>query len=65
MELLVRHASAVCTVASYERAARKQLAEGQVWLDFLSELYDLYRQTGIDLVLKEFRESMFSESIIG
>jgi pimeloyl-ACP methyl ester carboxylesterase len=60
LEVLARHPSVVATLASYEPAAMKQLDDAQHWLDFLFDLYDLYRRSGVEPALREFRE-MFSE----
>ncbi|WP_067459820.1 alpha/beta fold hydrolase [Actinomadura macra] len=61
LELLVRHPSVVATLAPYEPAAMKQLDDAQHWLDLLFGLYDLYRRSGIEPALQDFRE-LFSEA---
>jgi hypothetical protein len=40
----------------------KLLADGQKWIDFFCEVYDLYRQSGIEPALKRFRDQAFAES---
>src|SRR5262249_57935383 len=36
-------------------------AQGQKWIDVVSEVYNLYRQPGIESALKKFREHAFAE----
>ncbi len=38
------------------------LPDGQKWVNFFFEVYDLYRQSGIEPALKKFREQTFPES---
>src|SRR5262249_44772468 len=45
LELLIRHPSVVRTLVPHEPAAVKQLPDGQKWVDFFFEVYDLYRQS--------------------
>lgn len=46
----------------YEPAAVRQLPDGQKWMDFVDELYGLYRQAGVQPALARFREQMFAAS---
>jgi pimeloyl-ACP methyl ester carboxylesterase len=62
LELLVRRPSVVRTLVSHEPPAVRLLADGQKWIDFFSEVYDLYRQSGMQPALKKFREYAFEES---
>jgi acetyltransferase/esterase len=62
LELLVRRPSVVRTLVSHEPPAVRLLADGQKWIDFFSEVYDLYRQSGMEPALKKFREYAFAES---
>lgn len=62
MEVLTNHPSVVHTLVSFEPPAVKQLPDGQKWLDFFYELYDLYRDAGIEPALRKFREQAFAES---
>jgi pimeloyl-ACP methyl ester carboxylesterase len=46
----------------FEPAAVRQLPDGQQWVDFFFEVYDLYRQSGMEPALKKFREDAFAVS---
>src|SRR5260370_25203653 len=59
---LAHHASVIRTRVALEPPVVKQLADGQKWLDFFSGLYDLYRRSGVEPALQEFREQTFAES---
>jgi pimeloyl-ACP methyl ester carboxylesterase len=61
LEVLTRHPSVVRTLAPFEPAAMRLLPDGQKWVNFLFEIYDLYRQSGVELALKQFRERTFPE----
>ncbi len=62
LEVLTRHPSVVRTLVPYEPAAVKQLPDGQKWIGFFFELYDLYRQSGPEPAIRRFREQAFAES---
>jgi acetyltransferase/esterase len=62
LEVLAHHASVVRTLVPHEPPAVKLLPDGQKWLDFFFEVYDLYRQSGIEPALEKFREQAFAES---
>ena len=62
LRLLTRHPSVVRTLVPFEPPAVRQLPDGQQWVDFFFEVYDLYRQSGIEPALKKFREQAFAES---
>ena len=62
LKVLTRHPSVVRTLVPHEPAAVKLLPDGQEWVDFFIEVYDLYRQSGIQPALKKFRERAFPES---
>jgi len=62
LEVLTHHPSVVRTLVSHEPPAVRLLADGQKWVDFFFEVYDLYRQSGIEPALKKFREHAFAES---
>jgi len=62
LEALARHPSAARVVVPYEPPAVRQLPDGQKWLDFFSELYDLYRRSGIPDALRMFAERCFAET---
>src|SRR6266498_3589043 len=62
LEVLTRYSSVVRTLVPFEPSAVRQLPNGQKWLDFFFEIYDLYRQAGMQPALKKFREQAFAES---
>jgi pimeloyl-ACP methyl ester carboxylesterase len=62
LEVLVHHPRVVRTLVAFEPPAVRLLPGGQRWLDFFSELYDLYRLPGIEPALKRFREHAFAAS---
>lgn len=62
LETLTRHPSTIRTLVPYEPAALRQLPDGQEWMDFVYELYDLYRQSGPRPALRKFREYLFTAS---
>jgi pimeloyl-ACP methyl ester carboxylesterase len=61
LEVLARHPSVVRTLVSHEPPAVRLLADGQKWIGFFSEVYDLYYQAGMEPALKKFREHAFAE----
>ncbi|WP_051814948.1 alpha/beta fold hydrolase [Streptomyces iakyrus] len=61
LELLARHPSTVHTLVPYEPPAVKLLPDGQRWADFFTELYGLYRRSGVQPALERFREEAFAE----
>lgn len=62
LEVLIHHPSVVRTIVPYEPPAVKELPDGQEWLDFFVKMYELYRESGIETTLKQFRERAFAES---
>jgi pimeloyl-ACP methyl ester carboxylesterase len=62
LAVLMHHPSVVRTLVPFEPPAVRQLPDGQKWLDFFFEIYDLYRQAGMQPALKKFREQAFAES---
>lgn len=62
LNLLVRHPSVVRTVIPFEPPAMRLLPDGQKWVDFFFEVYDLYRRSGVAPALTRFREEAFVES---
>jgi acetyltransferase/esterase len=62
LTVLTAHPSVVRGLVPFEPAAFELLSDGQTWLDFLSEVYGLYRRSGIQPALKAFRERAFAES---
>jgi pimeloyl-ACP methyl ester carboxylesterase len=62
LEVLARHPSVVRTLVPHEPPAMRLLPDGQKWVDFFFEVYDLYRRSGMESALKKFREQVFAES---
>jgi pimeloyl-ACP methyl ester carboxylesterase len=62
LKVLTRHPSVVRTLVPHEPPAVRQLPDGQKWVDFFFGIYNLYRQSGIELALRKFREQAFAES---
>ena len=62
LEVLTRHPSVVRTLVPHEPPAMRLLPDGQKWIDFFFEVYDLYRQSGLEPALKKFRAQAFAES---
>lgn len=60
--VLAGDSSAIRTIVPYEPPAVRQLRDGQKWLDFFSELYDVYRRSGIPSAQKMFAERCFAET---
>jgi acetyltransferase/esterase len=52
----------VGTLVPFEPPAVRQLPDGQQWIGFFSEIYDLYRQAGMEPALQRFRERAFAAS---
>ena len=61
LEVLARHPSVVRRLVSHEPPAVRLLADGQKWIDFFQEVYDLYSQSGVGLALNKFRDQAFAE----
>jgi pimeloyl-ACP methyl ester carboxylesterase len=62
LELLTRHPSVVRTLVPHEPPAVTLLPDGQKWVDFFFEVYDLYRRSGVEPALVRFREHAFAAS---
>src|SRR5262249_3842578 len=62
LEVLTGHPSAVGTLVPFEPPAVRQLPDGQVWLDFFFEIYDIYLRSGIEPAISTFRKRAFSEA---
>jgi pimeloyl-ACP methyl ester carboxylesterase len=60
--VLTHHPPVVRTLVPFELAAVRVLPEGQQWVDFFCEVYDLYRQSGMEPALQKFREHAFVAS---
>jgi pimeloyl-ACP methyl ester carboxylesterase len=61
LELLTRHPAVVSTVVPFEPPAVLQLPDGQKWVDFFHEVYDLYTRAGIGPAMQQFRERAFPD----
>lgn len=59
LALLTHHPSVVRTLVPFEPPAMRHLPGGQKWVDFFTETYDLYRESGVDIALARFRERTF------
>jgi pimeloyl-ACP methyl ester carboxylesterase len=53
LEVLARHPSVVRRLVSHEPPAVRLLADGQKWINFFQEVYDLYSQSGVELALNK------------
>jgi pimeloyl-ACP methyl ester carboxylesterase len=62
LELLIRHPEVVRTVVPFEPPVVLQLPDGQKWVDFFHEIFDLYREAGIGPAMQKFRERAFPET---
>jgi pimeloyl-ACP methyl ester carboxylesterase len=62
LEVLTRHPWVVGTLVPFEPPAVRQLPDGQQWIDFFSEVYELYCQAGMEPALQRFREQAFAAS---
>jgi pimeloyl-ACP methyl ester carboxylesterase len=62
LKVLTRRPSVVRALVPHEPPAVRQLLGGQKWVDFFFAVYDLYRQSGMELALEKFREHAFAES---
>jgi acetyltransferase/esterase len=62
LEVLTRHPWVVGTLVPFEPPAVRQLPDGQQWIGFFYEVYDRYRQAGMEPALQKFREQAFAAS---
>ena len=62
LAVLTHHPSVVRTLVPFEPPAVRVLPDGQEWVDFFVRVYDLYRRSGIEPALTEFREHAFVEA---
>ncbi|GAA4623658.1 alpha/beta hydrolase [Actinoallomurus vinaceus] len=62
LHLLTRHPEAVGHLVPYEPPALRLLHDGQHWIDFFHQIYDLYRSSGIAPAMTLFRERTFVAS---
>ena len=62
LELLTRHPSVVRTLLPFEPPAMRLLPDGRQWIDFFFQVYERYRESGIEPALAMFRERTFAET---
>jgi pimeloyl-ACP methyl ester carboxylesterase len=62
LELLIHHPSVVRTLVPFEPPVVRLLSDGQKWVDFFFATYDLYRRSGAEEALRQFREKTFAIS---
>ncbi|TWT13870.1 alpha/beta fold hydrolase [Reyranella sp. CPCC 100927] len=60
LQLLIDHPDCIRAVVPYEPAAMRLLPQGQAWIAFFREVYDLYRQSGPAPALDVFRRKTFA-----
>ncbi|MGV9382904.1 alpha/beta fold hydrolase [Nonomuraea sp. NPDC003707] len=60
LELLARHPSAIRTLIPYEPPVTRLLPDGDTWVRFFSEVYDLHRRSGPESAMTLFRERTFA-----
>ena len=60
-EVLTRHPAALAMLVAFEPPAVRYLPNGQAWLDFFTEVYNLYRQSGVEPALQRFQTRAFAE----
>ena len=60
-EVLARHPAVVDTLVPFEPPAMRYLPDGEVWLRFFTEVYELYRRSGVEPALDLFRSRAFAE----
>jgi acetyltransferase/esterase len=61
LQLLIDHPQSVRTLVSFEPAAMRLIPDGEKWIAFLHEVYDLYRQSGPAPARALFVERCFAE----
>jgi pimeloyl-ACP methyl ester carboxylesterase len=59
LAVLTHHPFVVRTVIPFEPPVVRYLPDGQKWIDFFTETYDLFRESGVDGALARFRERTF------
>lgn len=62
LDVLTRYPEVVDTLVPFEPPAVLQLPDGQKWVDFFHEVYDLYKQAGIGPAMQKFREHAFPDT---
>jgi pimeloyl-ACP methyl ester carboxylesterase/SAM-dependent methyltransferase len=59
LAVLTHHPSVVRTLIPFEPPVMRYLPDGRRWIDFFTETYGLFRQSGVDSALTRFRERTF------
>ncbi len=62
LALITGYPEVVDTAVPFEPPAVLQLPDGQKWVDFFHEVYDLYKQAGIGPAMQKFREHAFPDT---
>jgi pimeloyl-ACP methyl ester carboxylesterase len=62
LEVLARHESVVQTPVPHEPPAVRLLADGEKWVAFFAEVYDLYREAEMGPAIRQFAERVLIES---
>lgn len=62
LSVLTHHSSVVRTLIPFEPPVMRYLPDGQKWIDFFTETYDLFRESGVDSALTLFREHTFPDT---
>ena len=60
LQALIRHPGLLDKVVAYEPPAMKQLPDGEQWLSFFDEVYDISTTAGIQPALDAFNQKMFA-----
>lgn len=62
LDVLTRYPEVVDTLVPFEPPAVLQLPDGQKWVDFFHDVYDMYKQAGIGPAMQKFRERAFPDT---
>lgn len=62
LEVLTNHPSVVATLVPFEPPVMRYLPDGHKWVDFFTEVYDLYYESGVEPAIARFRERTFPPS---
>lgn len=62
LTVLTHHPSVVRTVIPHEPPVMRYLPDGQRWIDFFTETYGMFRESGVDSALTRFRERTFPDA---
>jgi pimeloyl-ACP methyl ester carboxylesterase/SAM-dependent methyltransferase len=62
LAVLTHHPTVVRALIPFEPPLMRYLPDGQEWIDFFAETYDLFRESGVDSALARFRERTFPDT---